>query len=138
MKKYRPAAVFSPDPGAKWEQWHKTDHRIAASITKDAFIASEWHLYYPQHLLDEGLKPYPVPLAYYYYSHEPNYQVDITEVVDLKVKAASAHVSQFPPAVDKYTPDLPDIVVQGIRSHLAEASKEGDRYYERFRREEAP
>ncbi len=138
MKKHRPDAVFCPDPGVKWEQWHKTDHRISASITKDAFIASEWHLYYPQHLLDEDLKPYAVPVAYYYYSREPNYQVDITDVADLKVKAAAAHVSQFPPAVDKYSPDLPDIVLQGIRSHLAEASKVGDKYYERFRREEAP
>ena len=50
---FRPDAVFSPDPGGKWNQWHKTDHRMAANITQDAFIAAEWHLYYPQHYLDE-------------------------------------------------------------------------------------
>ena len=138
FKKHRPDAVFCPDPGPKWEQWHKTDHRMSASITKDAFIASEWHLYYPQHLLDEGLKPYRVPVAYYYYSHEPNYSVDISEKFELKVRAAAAHVSQFEPSVSRYTPDMPKETFDKLREGFAQANREGERYVERFRREEAP
>jgi len=138
IKKHRPDAVFSPDPGSLWEQWHKTDHRMAASITKDAFIAAEWHLYYPQHLLDEGLKPCPVPVAYYYYSREPDYEVDITDTFDQKIKASAAHVSQFEPSVSKYTPDMPQAAFDQIRAGFAKANGADDRYVERFRREEAP
>ena len=138
IKIHRPDAVFCPDPGSKWQQWHKTDHRMSASITKDAFIAAEWHLYYPQHLLDEWLKPYAVPVAYYYYSQEPNYEVDITDFINKKVKASAAHVSQFEPATTKYTPDMADAVFQEIDKGLKAYHAAENRFVERFRREEAP
>jgi LmbE family N-acetylglucosaminyl deacetylase len=138
MKKYRPDAVFTVDPGDEFERWHKTDHRMAAFITKDAFIASEWHLYYPQHLLDEGLQPYRIPLAFYYYSTAPNYTVDITSVFEDKVKAAAKNVSQFPPSLDKYSPDMSDETFQAIRAQATAMSKEGDKFVEKFRREENP
>jgi len=138
MKLYRPDAVFSPDPGTTWVQWHKTDHRMAANITQDAFIAAEWHLYYPQHLLDENLQPYSVPVAYYYYSQQPNYEIDITKQFDLKIQASAAHVSQFEPSTSKYTPDLPEASLKLIRVGFSGYNKSGDRYVERFRRVEAP
>jgi len=138
IKMYRPDAVFSPDPGAKWVQWHKTDHRMAANITKDAFIAAEWHLYYPQQLLDEGLKPYSVPVAYYYYSQEPNYEVDITKEVDKKAAAAAAHVSQFEPSLSKYTPDMAESGKKLIHAWVEKTKGEDGQVVERFRREESP
>ncbi len=138
IKVYRPDAVFTIDPGADWEQWHKTDHRMAAGITKDAFIAAEWHLYYPQHQLDEGLEAYSVPVAYYYYAQKPNYEVDITGVFDKKLEASAAHVSQFPPSVNKYTPELSDMVRTMLESRAREMHEADGRYVERFRREEAP
>lgn len=138
IKKYRPDAVFTLDPGDEFDRWHKTDHRMAAMITKDAFIASEWQLYYPQHLLDEGLKPYPVPVVYYYYTTAPNYTVDITSVMEDKVKASAKHVSQFSPSLEKYTPDMSDATFQFLRKMGLIESKSGDKYVEKFRREEKP
>ena len=138
IKKYRPDVVFSPDPGTKWVQRHKSDHRMAAYITEDAFRATEWHLYYPQHLLDEGLKPFAVPMAYFYYSQEPNYEVDITDKYDTKVNAVAAHVSQFEPSISKYTPTLPDVTLKGIREGLKKETASGDRIVERFRRQPSP
>lgn len=138
IKKHRPDAVFSPDPGDQWVQWHKTDHRMAANITQDAFIAAEWHLYYPQHLLDEGLKPYSVPVAYYFYSQRPNYEVDITEYFDRKLDASAAHVSQFEPNVSKYSPRMPRETFAQIREGFTEYHRKGERFVERFRRVEWP
>lgn len=138
IKIHRPAAVFSPDPGTIWVQWHKTDHRMAANITQDAFIAAEWPLYYPQHRLDEGLEPYSVPVAYFYYSQQPNYEVDITEVFDKKIDACAAHVSQFGAAVEKYDPVMPDTVKTQIKLGFTGYNKSGDGYAERFRRAAAP
>ena len=138
IKKYRPNVVFSPDPGSKWTQWHKSDHRMAAYITQDAFRAAEFHLYYPQHLLDEGLKPYAVPLAYFYYSQEPNYEVDITDIYETKLKAVAAHVSQFEPSNSKYTPDMPEAALNELREGLKKATESNGRIVERFRRQSEP
>jgi LmbE family N-acetylglucosaminyl deacetylase len=138
IKKYRPDAIFSIDPGEKYERWHKTDHRMAAFITKDAFIASEWHLYYPQHLLDEGLQPYRVPLAFYYYTEDANYSVDITSIVDKKMEAAAKHVSQFEPSLSKYTPEISQATLSGLRMWGLSQMKDGKRYIEKFRREVNP
>ncbi|MBI5095411.1 MAG: PIG-L family deacetylase [Candidatus Hydrogenedentes bacterium] len=138
IKKFRPDAVFTIDPGEHTVQWHKTDHRMAANITQDAFIAAEWHLYYPQHLLDEGLKPYRVPLAFYYYSTEPNYTVDITSVFEEKIRASAKHVSQFEPSLSKYTPDMSEETLKGIRDWGTKHAKEGDKFVEKFRRAVEP
>jgi LmbE family N-acetylglucosaminyl deacetylase len=148
IKIHRPDAIFSPDPGDTWEQWHKTDHRMAAFMTKDSFIAAEWHLYYPQHLLDEGLKPFSVPLAFYYYSAEPNYEIDITSKFEAKIKASAAHVSQFEPSLSKYSPENPKAVYDGIYKNFAakslkttgkgKSTAKNKVYVERFRREVAP
>ncbi len=138
IKIHKPAAVFSPDPGTTWVQWHKTDHRMAANITQDAFIAAEWPLYYPQHKLDEGLEPYSVPVAYFYYSQQPNYEADITDHFDKKIEASAAHVSQFGAAIDKYDPVMPNAVKTQIKLGFTGYNKSGDRFVERFRRAEAP
>ena len=138
MKIHRPDAVFTIDPGVKSERWIKTDHRMAAFITQDAFIAAEWHLYYPHHLLVEDLKPHPVPLAFFYYSEDTNYTVDITSVFDAKVKASAAHVSQFEPSLSKYTPTMPDETFAGINAWMKGRSNDGDKMVEKFRRVEWP
>lgn len=138
MKIHRPDAVFTIDPGVKSERWIKTDHRMAAFITQDAFIAAEWHLYYPHHLLVENLKPYPVPLAFFYYSEDTNYSVDITKVFDAKVKASAAHVSQFEPSLSQYTPKMPEETLEGIREWMSGRSKDGEKMVEKFRRKEWP
>ena len=138
IKIHRPDAVFSVDPGEKNERWHKTDHRMAAFITQDAFIAAEWHLYYPNHLLVENLKPYHVPLAFFYYSEDANYTVDVTAVFDAKIKACASHVSQFEPSTSKYTPKMSTETYQGIHDWMAGLSGKDGRYYEEFRRVEWP
>lgn len=138
MKLHRPDAVFSIDPGSTHERWIKTDHRMAAFITQDAFIASEWHLYYPQHLLDENLKPYHVPLAYFYYTVEPNVTIDITKVFDFKVKASAAHTSQFEPSLSKYTPEMGEEAFNAVKDWMTKLSEEDGKMVEKFRRVEWP
>jgi LmbE family N-acetylglucosaminyl deacetylase len=106
IRTYRPDVVMSIDPGARYVRWHKTDHRMAANNTVDAIRAAEWHLYFPNQLLHDHLQPWHVPLEVYFYvtPQDANYWVDISSVMDLKLKAATAHVSQFDPAIRKYRP----------------------------------
>jgi LmbE family N-acetylglucosaminyl deacetylase len=107
IRQIRPEVVLSIDPGTEYVRWHKTDHRMAANNTIDAIRAAEWHLYFPNQRLHEGLEPWLVPQEYYYYvtEKEANYWVNIDSTVEKKVDALMAHVSQWEPSIHHYRPD---------------------------------
>jgi len=136
IRQHRPDVVFSIDPGEWHERWHKSDHRMAAFNTADAIRAAEFHLYYPEHLLVDGLKPFKVPLMMFYYAaSEANYWVDISNVVEQKIKAVSKHVSQFEPSINKYRPDWDPKDLASLVEYLrGRATKKDGKYVEAFRR----
>ena len=136
IRQLRPDVVFSIDPGEWYDRWHKTDHRMAAFNTADAIRAAEFHLYYPEHFLVDGLKPWRVPLMMFYYAEgEANYWVDITEVIDLKAQAVSRHVSQFEPSITRYRPDWdPQVLKTFLEGVKSRATRRDGRYVEGFRR----
>jgi len=137
IRRVRPDVLLSVDPGEWYERWHKTDHRMAAFNTIDAVRAAEFWLYFPNQLLEQGLKPFAVPLMYFFYpeSHEANYFVNIDSVWDLKVKAASMHVSQFEPAIHKYRADWdPATLAQLTEEFKKQHPKKDGHYVEAFRR----
>src|SRR6516165_10908309 len=136
IRQYRPDAVLSVDPGEWYERWHKTDHRMAAFNTIDAVRAAEFHLYYPEHLLYEGLEAYQVPELFFYYPspQEANYFVDIEKVADLKFDAALKQVSQFEPAVTKYRADWQAKDYAKAKEELrSEQPRKDGHYVEAFR-----
>lgn len=137
IREFRPDVLFSVDPGEWYERWHKSDHRMAGFNTIDAVRAAEFHLYFPNQLLQQGLKPYQVPLLMFYYSipQEENYWVNIDGVMDKKVEAYSKHVSQFEPSINKYRADWAPADLERFRAALRtrHAKKDGH-YTEAFRR----
>ncbi len=103
IRRYRPDVVMTPDPGAEYVRWHKTDHRMAASNTIDSVRAAEWHLYFPNQRLHQGLEPWRVPVELYYYAgKDSNYDVNIDDFFEKKLEASAAHVSQFEPSLSRY------------------------------------
>ena len=136
IRRHRPDAVFSIDPGAPHEQWHKSDHRSGALITVDAMRAAAWRLYFPE-LEQEGFKRWSVPVAFFFYSAQPNYTVDITDVAGLKARASAAHTSQFGDMVEKYDDSNLEERREKLASRLLESRllrREKDRVVEKFRR----
>lgn len=136
IRQHRPDVIFSIDPGEWYERWHKTDHRMAAFNTADAIRAAEFHLYYPEHLLVDGLKPFKVPLMMFYYAaNDANYWVDITDVAEQKIKAVTRHVSQFEPSINKYRADWdPQDLAKLVEYLKGRATKKDGKYVEAFRR----
>jgi LmbE family N-acetylglucosaminyl deacetylase len=132
IRKYRPDAVFCFDPGSQYEQWHKTDHRTAAFNTVDGARAAAYHLYYPEHLLYEGLQPFMVREFFYFGSREPNYEVDVSDVVELKLLARSKHVSQHGAAHRKYSATMTEEEQHALKKRIEEAK--GKQHKEYFRR----
>ena len=137
VRRIRPDVLLSIDPGEWYERWHKTDHRMAAFNTIDAVRAAEFWLYFPNQLLQQNLKPYAVPLMYFFYStpQEANYWVNIDSAMELKIEAASKHVSQFEPAIHKYRPDWDPADLAKLKAQiLSQQPKKGGHYVEPFRR----
>ncbi len=136
IRKYRPDAVLSIDPGSEYVRWHKTDHRMAANNTLDAIRAAEWHLYFPNQRLHDGLEPWKVPVEALFYvaPNDANYWVNIDDVVDKKLAAAMAHVSQWEPSIHHYRPDWDPEVVDRLKAGLRErATKRDGHFVEAFR-----
>ena len=137
IRRFRPHALFSADPGSPYEQYHKSDHRSGAIITVDAIRAARWRLYFPE-LEAEGFEAWSVPLVFFYYSANPNYTVDITDVAEKKARASAAHISQFGSLVDRYDPSIVAEEKKEVAARLLErAERENGRVVERFRRSEA-
>ncbi len=136
IRTYRPDVVMTIDPGSEYVRWHKTDHRMAANNTIDAIRAAEWHLYFPNQRLHDGLQPWQVPIEAYYYvtPQDANSWVNIDDVLEKKLAAAVAHVSQFEPSVNKYRPDWDPKDLAATRKYLlSRAVKKDGHVVESFR-----
>ena len=134
IRKYRPDLVLAPDPGAEYVRWHKTDHRMAAGNTIDAIRAAEWHLYFPNQRLHQGLEPWKVPMELYYYAgKDANYEVNIDDFFEKKLDAAAAHVSQFEPSLSGYRPAWDPADLEKLKAGLRARAKSNGHRVESFR-----
>ena len=134
IRKYRPDAVFSIDPGQPSLKWLKTDHRMSAIISVDAARAAAYHLYFPNHRIYEGLQPITIRDFFFWSSDAPNYKVDITDTAEQKVQAAFQHVSQFGKGNEKYTgQEMDEADKADIRARRLRKDPDG-KIYESFRR----
>ncbi|HVT91305.1 MAG TPA: PIG-L deacetylase family protein [Bryobacteraceae bacterium] len=136
IRKYRPFVVLAPDPGSEYVRWHKTDHRMAANNTIDAVRAAEFHLYFPNQILHDGLKPWKTPHEVYFYvtKQDANYWVNIDGELERKLDAAVAHVSQWEPSLSHYRPDWDGVVLEKLKRELrGRAPKKDGHFVEAFR-----
>lgn len=98
------------------------DHRVTAEATIDAVYPAARDVHnFPEHLA-EGLSPHHVRELYLWGAKESNFEVDITPVVDLKLRALLEHRSQFGHRED---------FMQFARERWRD---ESGRYLERFQR----
>jgi LmbE family N-acetylglucosaminyl deacetylase len=134
IRKYRPDALITMDPGDKWVKWYKTDHRASALLTADGARAAAYHLYFPHQRINEGLQPYTVTDWIFTSSNEPNFKVDITDVAELKWRAMCQHTSQFGKGNLKYTgPEMDPEDRERLKQRAMRQDPDG-KIYESFRR----
>ncbi|MYE37901.1 MAG: PIG-L family deacetylase [Candidatus Spechtbacteria bacterium SB0662_bin_43] len=96
------------------------DHRLTGEMTLDAvYPTARDILNFPEHI-QEGLTTHKVKEVWLWGTHATNYNVDITQTIDLKIKALKCHASQVnEEQIDQFKERLKD--------------KDGT-YYERFQR----
>ena len=96
IRRHRPDLLIAQNP-------HRTknlgashrDHRTAAGIAIDCvYPLARDHMAFPE-LLEQGLEPHKVKEMYLMWWDSPEVVVDITETIDLKLKALACHASQI-------------------------------------------
>ncbi len=96
VRKLKPDIVITHDPSYIFSDRfvNHTDHRAAGLATIDAvFPAARNMMTFPE-LREEGHEPHRVKEMYLANFGNPNFAVDISKFIDLKVKALSEHKSQ--------------------------------------------
>lgn len=96
-----PAFLYSPAQG----MINHPDHRTAGQASLDAlYPLARDPLSFPE-LLAEGLKPHNVSTVLLQTGNTPNYWIDISDQLEIKLQALDAHVSQIKPATKKLIQD---------------------------------
>jgi LmbE family N-acetylglucosaminyl deacetylase len=94
FRQYRPYAVLSFDPYAQYEP--NLDHVVVSQAVEEAYWTATFDKHHPEHLT-EGLQPHSVCERWYFARQLPqiNCAVDISDVIDRRVEALSAHVEMM-------------------------------------------
>jgi LmbE family N-acetylglucosaminyl deacetylase len=97
VRRLRPEVIVAQDPSRLWfgtGYINHTDHKRAGELALSAIMPdAPTRPMFPE-LLDDGLEPFEVPNLYLSVN-EPEAYVDITDTIDLKLKALAQHVSQL-------------------------------------------
>jgi LmbE family N-acetylglucosaminyl deacetylase len=88
----KPDLVFVPDPWLPYEA--HVDHRNTGLVATEAVCFASLPHYVEENTVS-GLEPWRVKYIAFYYTSKPNTFYDITDTIDLKLKALKTHRSQF-------------------------------------------
>ena len=125
IRRFRPDVIFCQDPFIRNRHNHR-DHRMAGQSTFDAvYPFARDRLHFPEHEA-EGFQPHKVLEIYTSTPTDPDVVIDVSDVIDVRIKALLAHRSQIG------DPEEMEERVRGRVSELAE--NHGFRYAEGFRR----
>jgi len=98
IRQIKPFAVFTHEPSQviiRDSFVNHSDHRTTGLVSIDAvYPTARDRLNFPEHLA-EGLETHNVKEIYIWGSENPNFAVDISDVVETKVQALLRHTSQF-------------------------------------------
>jgi LmbE family N-acetylglucosaminyl deacetylase len=129
IRTLKPYAVFTHDPEAfivRNSFVNHSDHRCTGQIAVDAIYPSARdRLNFPEQIA-EGLETHNVKEIFIWGSEKANFDVDISDIVDQKIHALNAHVSQ---GLGAENPDSD--FLKFVRERWR---GEDGRYTERFRR----
>jgi len=94
---HKPDRLVIQSPERNWDRLFSShpDHMAAGEAAIQAVYPDARNPFAFEDLLkDEGLEPHRVKEVWVMSADEPNHHIDITETIDLKIKALHAHVSQ--------------------------------------------
>ncbi|MBI4672256.1 MAG: PIG-L family deacetylase [Chloroflexi bacterium] len=98
IRKYKPDAVVCGDPTARFfgnSYMNHPDHRAAGDAACDAVFPSAGTKFIFPELLAEGYMPHNVSRVFLHGSEKSDVWIDVSETLELKVRALKEHASQI-------------------------------------------
>ena len=126
IRMYKPDTVVTVDPYRGYRD-HR-DHRITARVTLDAVFPYATTAYSYPDLLEQGLQPHRVKEVLFCGTGDPNYYIDVSDTIDVKIAALRCHRSQVG--------DGPQIAEWMRRQATMSAEGQDYEFAEAFHREE--
>jgi LmbE family N-acetylglucosaminyl deacetylase len=127
IRQYKPDVVLAGNPEAWFygdEYVNHPDHRAAAQAAATAVFPSAGTRLMFTELLEAGYEPHEVKRFYVHGTDKVNTWVDITDTLELKIKALQQHVSQVDTnEVDKWMREWAEEEAKGQEMKYAEAYK---------------
>jgi LmbE family N-acetylglucosaminyl deacetylase len=127
IRQYKPDVVLAGNPEAWFygdEYVNHPDHRAAAQAAATAVFPSAGTRLMFTDLLEAGYEPHEVRRFYIHGTDKVNTWVDITDTLELKIKALQQHVSQVDAnEVDKWMREWAAEEAKGQEMKYAEAYK---------------
>ncbi len=121
IRMYKPDTVVTVDPYRGYLD-HR-DHRITARVTLDAIFPYASAPYSYPDLLEQGLQPHRVKEILFCGTGDPNYYINVTDTIDIKVAALRCHKSQVGdrPELEERMRQRARMTAEGQDYELAEA-----------------
>ncbi len=121
IRTYKPDTVVTVDPYRRYLD-HR-DHRITARVTLDAIFPYAGDIHSYPDLLEQGLQPHRVKEALFCGTGDPNYYINITDTIDVKIAALRCHKSQVGdrPEIDEWMRRWAKMSAEGQDYELGEA-----------------
>jgi LmbE family N-acetylglucosaminyl deacetylase len=91
IRRYRPDILLTFDAWRPYEL--HPDHRTVGYAAAEAGYLADSPWYYPEQMV-EKLTPYKPQEIYLFAPGEPNYWVDISDTIEIKIEALRCHASQ--------------------------------------------
>jgi len=128
IRQVQPDVVLCPEPYRKNLAWHR-DHRITGQVTLDAvFPCARDHLHFVELWRDEGLEPHKTGTILFWGTEQADTIIDISDSMDAKFKAVSAHQSQMD---GRTAQEIEEFIKE--RAQVSEGGS-GKEYVEAFRK----
>jgi LmbE family N-acetylglucosaminyl deacetylase len=127
IRQYKPDVVLAGNPEAWFygdEYVNHPDHRAAAQAAATAVFPSAGTRLMFTELLEAGYEPHEVKRFYIHGTDKVDTWVDITDTLEIKIKALQQHMSQVDPnEVDKWMREWAEEEAKGQEMKCAEAYK---------------
>ncbi|MBS7649120.1 PIG-L family deacetylase [Candidatus Bathyarchaeota archaeon] len=94
IREFQPDLILTVDPWLTYEA--HPDHVATGTLAVEAAFFALFPHANPGDVRG-GLRPHPTAFIAFYWTRKPNVYVDITDYMDVKLKAVSSHKSQYPP-----------------------------------------
>jgi LmbE family N-acetylglucosaminyl deacetylase len=128
IRRYRPDVLFAMDPAHRTfnnPYIHHRDHRVIGEAVFDSAYPASGNANFFQDQLIAGLKPHEPKGLCFFGTHAPDLYVDVTNVMDDKIRALLCHKSQV-----SHMKHLETVMKEEFHKH---GQKAGCLYAEAFR-----